>query len=75
MIHMPMKPATPLKLAIVASGRQQQDIAAEVGLHPSRLSLIVNGLHTDDATRQAIARALGRNPDELWPPEPQERAA
>jgi transcriptional regulator with XRE-family HTH domain len=63
-----MKRVTPLKLAIVASGRPQRDLAIELGLHESQLSRIVNGLETDAGTRYAIADALGRDHDELWPP-------
>ncbi len=63
-----MKRVTALKLAIVASGRAQRDLALELGLHESQLSRIVNGLQTDAGTRYAIADALGREHDELWPP-------
>jgi transcriptional regulator with XRE-family HTH domain len=63
-----MKRVTALKLAIVASGRPQRDLALELGLHESQLSRIVNGLETDAGTRYAIADALGRDHDELWPP-------
>lgn len=59
--------ATPLKLAIVASGSFQKDIAAELGLDPAQFSRIVNGLHCDGETRQRIANALGRRVSELWP--------
>lgn len=65
-----MKRITPLKLAIVASGRPQRDLALELGLHESQLSRIVNGLETDAGTRYAIADAIGREHDELWPPAP-----
>lgn len=69
-----MRPATPLKLAIVASGKRQKELAAEVGLSESRMSMIANGLHADEATREKIARALDTSVDRLWP-DPQERAA
>lgn len=62
-----MRKPTALKLAIVQSGSTQRDIAAAVGLHPSRFSLIVNGLRCDDETRAAIASALGRTVEELFP--------
>lgn len=64
---MPMAP-TPLRLAIVHSGRRQREIADAAGLSESRLSLIVNGLHCNDATRLRIAAALGRDVSELFPP-------
>jgi transcriptional regulator with XRE-family HTH domain len=57
-----------LKVAIVESGRTQRSIAAEVGLREDHLSRIVNGLHADEATCEAIARALGRHVDEVFPP-------
>ena len=66
---------TPLKRAIFDSGRTQRGIAAEAGLDEAMLSRIVNGLHASEATREAIARVLGREIGELWPPVPQERAA
>lgn len=72
---MPMRNVTPLKLAIVASGRHQKDIAAEIGMDPAQLSRIVNGLHAPDSTREAIARALGRKVEELWPVEAETKAA
>lgn len=59
---------TPLRLAIVASGRTQREVAETAHLGESRLSLIVNGhWNPDEATRQAIADALHRSVDELWP--------
>jgi transcriptional regulator with XRE-family HTH domain len=61
------RPVTPLKLAIIASGREQREIAMEAGLSESHLSRIVNGLHTDEVTREAIAAALGCPLAVLWP--------
>ena len=68
------KAPTPLRLAIAASGRLHQDIATEAEISPSHLSRIVNGLHAPDATRRAIADALGVEVSALWP-ELGERAA
>ncbi len=62
-----MKRPTPLKLAVITSGRPQRDIAVEVGLHEATFSRIVNGLHADYATREKIAAALGRDVSDLWP--------
>lgn len=61
---------TPLKLAVVASGRFQRDIAAEIGVDQHQFSRWVNGLHCPEpSTRQAIADVLGRQVTELWPQE------
>lgn len=70
-----MRKPTPLKLAVVMSGRRQKDIATEVGTDEATLSRIVNGLHADDRMRSAIAAALGRQVDELWPADEEQRAA
>lgn len=64
-----MRQPTPLKRAIFESERTQREIAAEIGMDPSHLSRIVNGLHAADATRAAIAAALGRQVDDVFPPE------
>lgn len=62
-----MTVVTPLKLAIVASGRSQRDIAAAVGISEFKLSRIVNRrAHADAATRAALARELGRSPAALF---------
>lgn len=70
-----MRPATPLRLAIVASGIRQKELAARVGLSESRMSMIANGLHCDDATRHKIALALGRTVTDLWPDHHDQEAA
>lgn len=62
-----MAKVTPLKLAIVASGRTATDVAREAGIHPTHLSRIANGLHADDAMQTAIATALGMQTADLWP--------
>jgi transcriptional regulator with XRE-family HTH domain len=57
-----------LKVAIAATGRTQREVADEVGLNESRLSLIVNGhWNPDDRTQATLAATLGRTVDELWP--------
>jgi hypothetical protein len=68
-----MRRVTPLKLAIIESGRLQKDIAAAVAerlgrnFDQAQLSRIVNGLHADEHTRHVIADILRRNVDDLFP--------
>lgn len=69
------KAPTPVRLAIVHAGRTQRDIAAAIGMDEGQLSRIVNGLHADDATRERIARELGRKTEDLWPALSTEAAA
>jgi plasmid maintenance system antidote protein VapI len=63
-----VRPVSPLKIAIVASGRTQRDIAAAAGTDEYRLSRIVNGREQPpDDLMAAISQALGRSVGELWP--------
>lgn len=70
-----MRQPTPLKRAIFESQRSQREIAAEVGMDPSHLSRIVNGLHADEATQRKIAAALRRDVAQLFPTEAEQAAA
>lgn len=58
---------TPLKKLMDAEGRKQSWLAAEAGVDAATMSRIVNGFIPDDDKRAAIATALGRTTDELWP--------
>lgn len=65
---MQQTPPTPLKLAIVAAGVKQRDLARRLDINEPTFSRIVNGgLHADDATRAAIAQALDVPESDLWP--------
>jgi len=57
-----MPNVTPLKLAIVATGRTQRDIAASVGIDEFKLSRLVNGReHADEDLKEKLAQELGRD--------------
>lgn len=56
-----------LKIAIVESGLSQADVAADIGMHDTKLSLIVNGRRRpSEAEQKAIARVLKRKPSQLF---------
>lgn len=59
---------TPLKLAVIASGRRQKDIAAAIGMTEAQFSLIVNGKHAPERIRKEIANLLGQKVETLFPP-------
>jgi transcriptional regulator with XRE-family HTH domain len=61
---------TPLKVAVVASGRRQKDIAAALGMTEAQFSLIVNGKHADHGTQERIAAELRQKVEVLFPPAP-----
>lgn len=67
---------TPLRRVLQDQGRRQNWLAEQVGCDPSDMSNYVRGLHVPEETRRvAIAAALGRHPDELWPPAAEQQAA
>lgn len=62
---------TPLKLAIVASGKTQRDIAALAQLGEVRLSAIITGrIVPSPEEKRAIAKALRRPQGELFTDQP-----
>lgn len=75
MIPMPMRTVTPLKLAIVASGRRQKDIAAAVELDEATMSRIVNGLRVKPEVEARIAGELGVSVEALFGSDHAVRAA
>ena len=65
-----------LKVAIIAVGKSQRQIAADCGLHENRFSAIVCGWTEPRVTeRQAIAAALGKSIEEIFDPPTHERSA
>lgn len=57
-----------LRIAILDSGKPQIVIAKKAHIHETRLSKIVNGhLNARDEERAALARALRRPVDDLFP--------
>lgn len=58
----------PLKLAILASGRRQHEIARRARIREVRLSTIVNGhIEPTDAEKRRIAKVLRLAQSDLFP--------
>jgi ribosome-binding protein aMBF1 (putative translation factor) len=67
---------TVLKRIMDAEGRRQSWLAAKVGQNQSEISKIVKrGLVPDLEVQVAIADALGRKVEELWPADHDSRQA
>lgn len=60
---------TALGRILEEEGRKQTWLAEQVGTSRQRIHLLVHGLHPSDDEAQAIADALGRTREELWPTE------
>lgn len=59
---------TPLKRTLDEQGRRQTWLAEQVGVDARQVWGWVHGLHVPaEPTRQRIACALGRHPEDLWP--------
>lgn len=59
---------SPLKRIMLAEGRRQTWLAEQIGKDPADVNRIINrGLIPTEATQRAIAEALDRTVDELWP--------
>lgn len=63
-----MSPAyrTRLEQILEVEGRKQTWLAEQVGVTRSAISQIVGGYHASDATREAIAEALGRKIEDVF---------
>lgn len=63
-----MPQVTPLKIAIVSSGKSIVQLSRETGFGETDISRWANGRHVPiKRTRDALAEALGRTVEELWP--------
>ncbi len=58
---------TPLARVLEEEGRKQSWLAERTGIDRGMLNRYVHGLHCPQDRQQAIAEALGRTVDELFP--------
>lgn len=64
-----------LKIAIVRSKRPGYEIAKALGWHPTKLSQVINGIHTpNDTEKRQLANYLGKDIHELFASSPLEAA-
>lgn len=57
-----------LKIAILQSGLPQMEIARRLGIHFTKLSMLVNGWREpSEAERVGLAKLLAVDADALWP--------
>lgn len=66
---------TKIKAMMVLQGVKQADICRELNVKPSTVSLIVSGKKKSSRVRKAIAVALGKRVEDLWPERPRIKAA
>ncbi len=56
-----------IKSLLVANGIKQTDIAKRIGVKRCTVSLVLNNHSESKRVKQAIADALGKNVELLWP--------
>lgn len=61
------RPETPLARVLRKEGRRQSWLADEVGVSRTHMNAVVHGLYPTPELAVAIAEALGRTVEELWP--------
>jgi lambda repressor-like predicted transcriptional regulator len=56
-----------IRVELIKKGVSQSALARELGVWPSTIGKIIDGLSASDRIRRAIAAAIGRDVREIWP--------
>ena len=64
-----------IKAAIRAAGFTYDSLGKELGITAQGIAEVVAGRTKSETTRYAIAAAIGKKKDDLWPEGQQDRAA
>lgn len=66
-------PSERIKTLIKELGHTYRSLGDEIGISPQAVSEIVNGRTKGATARYALAKALDREVEDLWPDEPKRR--
>jgi len=64
---MAKKTTRKIKALMILKGITGVQLAKDLGVSRTWLSLVINGHHRTRRTREAIAKALGKKVTDLWP--------
>ena len=64
-----------LKIKLLKAGITQADIAREIGVTRAFVNQIINGQRQTRRVRMAVAKAVGKRVEDLWPSRPSKKAA
>jgi lambda repressor-like predicted transcriptional regulator len=64
-----------IKVQLLRAGKTQASIARELGVNRSFVNNVIKGHRSTKRVREAIAKAVGKRVNELWPSGPLRRAA
>jgi lambda repressor-like predicted transcriptional regulator len=61
---------TPLeiKIELLKAGISIRQLARHVGVSHTAMSYTIHGINKSQRLRKAVAQAIGKNVDEVWPP-------
>jgi transcriptional regulator with XRE-family HTH domain len=63
----PVMTSTAIKEELIARGIQNKDLAAELGISKTAISLVIHGKSTSDRVQRAIAAKIGKDPEFVFP--------
>lgn len=64
-----------IKILLLRAGVTQSSIAKKIGVTPPFVNQIIKGQRPTGRVRRAIAEAVGKRVEELWPSRPIQKAA
>ena len=64
-----------IKIQLLRAGKTQASIARDLGVNRSFVNNVIKGLRHTARVRMAIAKAVGKRVEELWPSRPLKKAA
>jgi lambda repressor-like predicted transcriptional regulator len=64
-----------IKIALLRAGKSQAKIARRLGVSKAQVTMVIKGKRAQKRVRRAIAKAVGRRVNELWPSGPFKKAA
>jgi len=71
----PLTDPIEIKIALIRANVLQSKIARKLGVSKVIVTNVIKGRRTSMRVRKAIARAVGRRVEELWPSGPLKKAA
>ena len=69
-IDNPLTDPIEIKIALIRANVLQSKIARKMGVSKVIVTNVIKGRRTSMRVRKAIAKAIGKRVEELWPPEP-----
>jgi len=63
----PLTDPLEIKIALIRSRKTQAQIARKLGVSKAQVTMVIKGKRAQKRVRRAIAKAVGKRVEELWP--------